>query len=897
MDQDDDKLNQGQINSNRIFNDLGKAEQKAADIQSGDSGSDQSDINDIKQKEDEGSWQDNTSTTQETSKKKGGRFGFLRNKSPLVMIILTLVGGGIGFSALMSPALLIIHFKEVMVNKFNSQLTSLDIRSKQVLSLKAKALSNVGICGTINIRCKYSSMSARQIENFKKAGIEVSTGESGPNILGREKPTGFVFEGKTISPNEFTQEVASNAKFRSAIKRGYNPLFAGFADKFWNKTLFKLKLTESGVKIEGANADEKMKSVESQVNNPEGHFKTGTAVEPNVNSTDANGKKLYTGPDDPKLIAAKKQFDNLNNIGTTVAKELAAEVPEIATEVADGGLKSATKALTNAAGNTLKITGFADSLCQAYGTVRAVGFAAKTVRALQLSAYAMLFLKIADQIKAGGNPDPADVAFLGSILTTDAISTIETNGGLKTILSNATNSFGFKYAAYGDIGPMPSTTAQFLAGGGLTGQLINFTSQLNNFFGKGGVQNSCKFLNNTIVQIGSTGVGILAALFTGGISIEISTVVQAVGGVALGIAIAYLPALLKDIVAGTVIDKSTVGDPAGDGYTSGAAETMKLASATVNGPLTIPQAVAYDSLSNNIAAQYAEEDRLAYSPFDITHSSTFMGSIFAKIAPTLTTLSSLSGQSILSSFSSLFSSSLSSINPLVGAANESAQYEVCQDEDYKSLNLAAGPFCNLTYGIPVDALQNIDPSAVLDFMLNPNNKQIDDITGEPIAGSEYDNFVNNCTNRQNPIGWTGDDFQGDSGAGCLMNDSNPNNKYFYLYQVDQRVETGMSGEDADLNTAMESGFSGDISFYDGSKNSDNVATNQIINNINNTNNESTSNTVSNSKPVSLNNIQTPNPAINTNVCKLSDIKNIITDFSYLCGSSNSGLINSKVYGL
>jgi len=142
--------------------------------------------------------------------------------------------------------------------------------------------------------------------------------------------------------------------------------------------------------------------------------------------------------------------------------------------------------------------------------------------------------------------------------------------------------------------------------------------------------------------------------------------------------------------------------------------------------------------------------------------------------------------------------SISSIIPLTKAADGS-EYTICEDPDYVGMGLAADPYCNLVYGVPPDDLNNISPTEVLDKIGN----QIDPVEGTPIAGSEYETFVNDCTNRSDPIGYTGDNFDQDSGEKCLINNSNPMNKYYYLYQIDQRVEKGMDGEELVSNTASD----------------------------------------------------------------------------------------------
>jgi len=797
---DDSELNPGQSDYDRKFNNasvINKTE-TAGTVDNSDKNDKTSTdgVRDAEENPDDG-WKTNVSNDGSSSSKSGGRFSFFKKKGPLTTIIITLVGGSLGIGGLLSPGLLLLHFKETMVQKFNGQLTSMDIRTNKIL--KSKALGGVGVCGAVvNIKCKYSSMSDAQIKKFKKAGIDVKIdADASKSLLGRKKVNNFVFDGEDVSPSQFTKKLNTDAKFRAGVKKAYNPLLAGFTDSIWNKAILKLSISKKGIKLEGVTDKEKLAGIQADTKSPV----TINEKAPKGSDVDASNKPLYPGGENSDAFKkAKGDFDVLKKSANDVVGKSAGELAGEAAGSAEVAVKSVTKSTVGALFSSVKITGAVDDLCTIYGTTRAIGFAAKTVRAMQLARYAMLFLTIADQIKAGGNPAPEDVSYLGSVLTAETKS-LGPDG--KTMVSKtATDSYGYKYAAYGEVGAkMPDTAAQFLAGGGLTGTLMGVTSVVNQMLGKN-PDRVCKINNNIAVQIGSAAVGATAAFFSGGITLTVGGAFKIVGAAAFSVALIYLPALLKDAVAGVVVDSSTVGELAGDAITSGSSGMMgTVASLGGNAPLTIPQAVAYQNLSKKVIAQYAEEDRLAYSPLDVSNKNTFMGSVFSKLVPQLVKMSSTSGY--LSSISSIISTSFSSIIPITKAADAN-EYSICQDYDYKSMDLAADPYCNLAYGIPPDNLQGIEPLEVLDKM----NGEIDQETGLPLPGSGYQKFVDTCVNRANPIGYTGDDYSEDSGINCLINDSNPMNKYYYLYQIDQRVERGMDNEEIAATTAADDSGSG-----------------------------------------------------------------------------------------
>jgi hypothetical protein len=724
-----------------------------------------------------GSYYNNFTGNEKSKLRSINGLHFLRRKGPMGIIITLLLGGGLGFSALFSPGLLIVQMKEVMVNKFNAQLASMDVRTTKILSAKIDNTTS-GICSQgLSVGCKYSSMSDKMVSNFEKAGITVNSEKT--TLLGRSKPTSFDFNGENIKPSEFSSKLSSSTEFRAAVKQAYNPKFAGFEDSIWKKAAAKLGISKKGTTISGANDDERLKSIQEDTKNPSTSSKVSAV---STSETNPETGKNYTS-------------------GEVAAVNAANEIADGASAVEKTGIKAGTAALegVESAGNALKITGFADGTCTAYGAVQAVGYAAKTVRALQLARYAMLFLNVADMIKAG-TAKPEDVSYLGKILTT-TVAAVGTTAAIKP----ATDSFGYKFAAYGETGKMTNTATQFLAGGGLTGNLISITAAINTYL-NGKPKQVCGFLKNPFVS-GASLIGGIALFFIPGVDIAVGfkDVAQGVGIAALTVASAALPAMLKDIIGGVLVDKTTVGEASGDAFTSGSSGMMSTAAATGgNAPLTPTQAVAYNNLSTNIAAQYAQEDRLAASPFDITNSNTFMGNIVAQLIPYTSKMSSLTG--VFSSVASVATRSLASItSQTTMATDDIANYEMCQDFDYNDLNgdgsnvkIATDPFCNVTYGIPPEAL-SADPIAVTNTLLNQidsNGKStIDPVTGDPTPGGAYEQFVTDCIDRKNPLGDTTNSEP--NGTECLFGAkvNGIANDNYYLHYIDQRVEKGMDGYD------------------------------------------------------------------------------------------------------
>jgi hypothetical protein len=701
-------------------------------------------------------------------------FSSLRKKSPLITIIITLVGGGIGIGGLLSPGLLIVQMKEVMVNKFDSQFTSMTTREAKLYAQKMTGKITGGACtSVVSILCKYSSMSDKEVANFEKAGIHVVS-DGDKTLFGRVKPKSFEFNGEKIAAKDFTKRMISDSDFRAAVHLSYSSKFAGFADAIWEKAATFLGISKQAADISGKTDEERLKSVQEDTKDPAPQDATTTEE---------------WNKDNPPPPGTTEEEIAAHNTAVAEAKKAADEVAAGAAAAAKDAEKAAPGALEGSLGtvaNTVSITGWLSNACGAYGAVQAVGYAAKAVRALQLARYAMIFLNVADQIKAG-DAKPEDVSYLGTILTTQFLAK-DKHGNLLSKKS-ATDSFGYQFAAYGKGGKMSNTATQFLAGGGLTGDMINITSEIDSVLGHT-PKKTCKVVQNPFVNIGSL-VGGIALFFVPGADIGVTAwdAAKAAAGIGLQIAMAYAPALLKDIIAGVLVDKSTVGEAAGDAITSGSSGIMSTAAKYGgNAPLTPSQAVSYNNLSNEVADQYAKEDRVTHSPLDASNSNTFLGMIVGQLIPYASNMSSLSG--VFSSMASIVTGSFASLTGQTAKATSTDDYTICQDYDYRDMNLATDPYCNVTYGIPPEAL-NADPIVVAQKLINEG--QIDSETGDPIVPSDYATFVSNCMDRTVPLGA---DSNGSDGSECKYSDAN---KDYYIHYIDQRVEAGLEGDE--VNTA------------------------------------------------------------------------------------------------
>lgn len=726
--------------------------------------------------------------------KKGGPFG---------IIIGLLLGMGGLFSFFGGPGLLIVNLAEKMTEKFDQQLTSMELRSNKIIQAKINN-TTTGICSVVTIRCKFASFSDKEISNFKKAGIEINPDGGGKTITGRTKAVSFTFEGgDPIKPAEFSKMMKTNPRFAAAVRNGYNPKFAGMSDSIFAKVAAKLKVSKkSPLPEEATTEEERLRAIEEQTKNgqggevPAGH-QVGEKKDPSCTKNCAT----YTADDINAEHLAAQNTNALSDAAQGVESNDSKASTQALTELSTNGLDAAAKL-----GSLIKVTGMADNACTVYGMIKGVGIAAKTIRMAQMARFAMVFLTTASMIKAG-DAKPADVSYLGDMLT-KTVKTSDAAGKTSTSLS-ATDSFGYRYAAFGDKGINEAATP-FLSGGGLTGKLSGITKTITSFFpgGKKGADTTCKTLGNPFVQAGSFIAGIALMIVPGGQALELSKIAgqAALAGITFA-AQALLPGLIADIIAGKLVDKNTFGEPAGNAIASGSGGLMAdLALTGGNAPLKRDQAKQLTAVNEDVRLAYAKTDQATKSPFDISSPNTFLGSIAGTITPYL----SGSGSTIASQLGSLAAISTSALKnfaipPSYAASTEN--FDECTDPEYADLNLATDPFCNPIAGIPSGSM-NDDPNVVNDRLIAQG--LIDPQSGEPVG--KYADFVAECMDRQNPIGSTGENNTESDGTNCFLDASDQVKGDMYVHYVDMRVDDGMEngfkfGSAADPNAAAGSATS------------------------------------------------------------------------------------------
>lgn len=759
-----------------------------------------------------GSWSEKQPIT-------GRLWGVVRKNSALTTIIGFLLTGAFGLS-LLSPSLLLMQFRETLLDKFNDQLTVMDFRQTAILKKKLGRTTLQG-CRVTSIRCKYRSLGERHVERLRKAGINI--GGDKTTLTGRVKPTSFKYNGESIAASDLLDRARSDPGLRSAMRHGYNPKFAAFSDAIANNVLSNLGLKKSRTITPSSDKDkmkeEHKKAASGDTGLADGEKLTPSRTDENGNVTewkDSNGK-TYSGLEGERINSL---IDEINARG----------------ELANGITKKAVKAgLKGALTATALGAGSVDTACTMWTIIRIAGFAAKVYGQRQLIRYAYEFLKTPDGLRANAveplenQVTPEEVSYFSDILTS-----VNSEG------KSATDSDGYRYAAYGDVftpgnfdtdtgdkdataakNELQNETARYVNGQMIPANAMTSIISAINTVGDGdsnslaSADRVCGFVKSwkgQVALIALVGVGAVVTFFTGGISLGAGTAAAVAVSVAASVAIAAITPKLVDMAKGELINGNENGNEAGNAIVSGVGGFNAQASqGRALAVLDKEDAVAYAQTTETVVADYNEVDRYERGPLDPTSKNTFIGSIASSLLPYTSKMSN--GGATITSTVSLVTQSFGNIfTPMSNASETKAsEFEVCSDYEYEGL--AADPFCNLRYGMSKEALQ-IDPEVVLDYMEDGDYIEEDSEDGAPgdTNGPKYQEYIDQCIERENSIG---DNLtEGDEGSGenCIQGrggDNEERNTMFRLFYIDTSIQDGM---DSDFSVGSESstGEAGDI---------------------------------------------------------------------------------------
>ncbi len=734
----------------------------------------------------DGSWKDNTG--QDKTKGPVGspssagnvfnKTNFLKSKGPLTGVIVTIVASLIGITGLTSiPALIIVQVREVLFGAANDAAPALSFRTNLAFARKISSVSNAfnesvnGVCG---IKCKLGTISESMKLKLESPSNDFHV-EFDKKFAGR-----YVIKSLTF-PDGHT--VKNSAEFKAALS---DPARGSAFNKIFNsKTAFLLN-SQFGDALKAKLGLDKLSKL--------------------------------TGDTKDKAVASLRKALGLQGDSAATDPTLKLSPEERARS---GPLKPVFEAIDSfKAKSGEKVTNIASTACMLYDGSKVITFADKAKKIAAYAAFAMLFLNLADKIKAGDSPDPAVVSQLGSQLTDYQTNKTNADGTPNVYYGkSATDSIGYQMAAYQDAPGTLSTQDQAFSIGptdALSSILTGITTYLIGNGGKIGVAGAhtvCKFANDPKVQIAlSCGPELAVAAATVVETVGVGAAVSALEcAVRTGFTIIAMSQVLNLvigkvinlIVSGSVIpilDETSVGPPVGNAIYDGTKSIANAESATYGmkaGSTADIKQYALDTAAiknqNDAIARYDARN----TPLDIQNQYSFLGT-FIRSAGLISgkSASVMSYANILASiiprsFASLLNPASAASNITAAQAKSNLYNNQCQDQSLTSIGINADALCNPSF-VMSDSELNADSNTVLDYMIS--NKDIDPITGDAIANSDYQKYLDNCSNRIDPLGETtasiaDDDYDWKIGMRCTENSTMLSD--FRVYTMDKSINDTM----------------------------------------------------------------------------------------------------------
>jgi biotin carboxyl carrier protein len=733
----------------------------------------------------------------------------LRGKSSIITVALILFGGGGAMTLFMSPSLAIIQLKEVLTQDLNDQLKALDNRSNALLRSKLKDTTR-GSCGAVKIACRFSTISDKQAERFRAAGIEIDRDMSKGFSNKRGQITRMTFTDpntgvKTYITNagDLTKHSLGNVDFRAAMLKAYNPKFAGMTDKVAMRVLKIAKATKTP-QVQGDTEEERRENLNRAVSS--GAQADTNSLRPQL---DEEGRETGSYVDEHgNIVDGAEQRETISS-----------------GSVGENAARVGSKNLLGSVAKGISPIGWIDTSCTVYNSSRALSALAKVKKkAMAIRFVFGAVFSVADKNMAGDGDEGENVAVGNMMTQTDTRDKVvdETKWDEAGTADNppevdnpdrnkaAFDGPGLKAAMFGDVTPLDSRSSRFLLGWGFSGTLDRINQLIAKSLGTDpkGISRKCKLVQNPFVRIGALGVGVIA----GAGSFGLSTAAGITASLAIGFALPYVLSITADLMAGNLF-KDLAGMDFGDGAFVGAAGYMgDVAMTSGMKPLSAQEAVAYTNenkkTSDNIAA--TERYIARTTPLDINNQYSFLGSFTRSILPFAREANVSAGAAALS-LASFVPTGLGLSTQTAKAANPIERFQQCKDPAYERLGIGADIFCNVRYGLSDKELA-IDPIENALWMANTGNI---DPTSETVSpkdnGQEwnYEKYLKECPNRT--VGWgeDQDENQGD-GENCLSKKNEGLNERFRIFTLDARANDAMD-EESDGSTPGTSGVTDGVS--------------------------------------------------------------------------------------
>lgn len=654
------------------------------------------------------------------SNKKAFAKILLKRGGPLGLAALIFGGAGLGLFFL-SPGLLLVQIKEVFTNYGSDASRAAPVRYKKLMNYTLGNNKVDAACAKSpsSVKCKVGTFSEKQVKAYEDAGFKVR----GDDFNGRTRITEIQFPdendskggtkpGKVVKTGaEYDRELRRSASSASKALRAFNPgnnVFNGA--RFTSKVLAKWGQNKSKVTLTGDTEDDKKKDFSTKV----GADKDNAALEEDFKEKNAT------------------KFESLKHVSIGA-----------------------------------RASGPAGVGCLLYNTERATLAGVKAYNAARYVTFAMLFLKVADQIKSQGDVDPGTVAALGAILTGYA-----TSGPEKGL--SATDSQGYKVAAYGGERRLASFTQRTLLGGNsefIT--LDNTIKWMQDKVGKSSIRAACKTADSfllgtalgTAMCAGEVGAATAAGTeipgagnFLGALGSTAACVGQFIlMGVAVGKIVSkmldhFIPMAVKAL-ANAPIKSNISGVDAGNAIALGAGTLMDTTNASRGlAPGSKDQVTHFLASTQSSQDEY---DKIASydardEPLNMYNEHSFLGSLVRKSGVLSLNNASLSGGVV--SLGQLFQT-VSAMPSTAMAASMPVSLKPGDLDNCPSSELQEAGFACNVLGQPkymmTDQELNMDVDANLDYMIS--HTQVDEETGAPVTDSSYEKWTKYCTEQRDDL--------------------------------------------------------------------------------------------------------------------------------------------------
>lgn len=840
MAEEDQKNNPGQADYDQRFGGLAKAEEEGTVSDKPEVDSDADLTSQAADQENAGSWQNNTSAS---SSNPSGQVGFLvsakRKKGPLIGILLTLLVGGGGVGFFLGPALAPIAFFENITDDLNDQLAAMDIREGYVFRSKLPSADrNAALagCTKLSIRCRFATISATQEARLKAAGIEVQYERATGLFNKRIKPEGYKFQGVTYSPEGWAEQLKTNPLAQHAQRRANNMKYLGVSDNVFSRVMKRFGISKKPPELKGSAKDRVNALMNSANENDPKNLKMVPALD--ADGVEIPGEFMLEGDESGKTYTEAEK----NSIEKSVNRVVNAKPPSRVTKATLGALS---------------VLGYWDLACSIKNMLVGASVAAKIANQAQLIQYVMPLASLASKIKAG-DATAEEAEALGTFFTqTDSrqylpnieasvSSTSVDNGiGLASDVPNTLSNpdFGksamdselYKMSAMGGIAPASTTRSQYSLGYGQNSLLAGISgfADIASMLVNLGDASMCKWVQNPLVRIAGTVVGVVTAVGSGGASAAAQIAIAA------GMMAAML--ILDNVInnalnGGNLVNPETLSEAPIDRADAAWTGMSGLLGSAAQGRGMIPgnaeQVTEYAMLQNKTEQSYIAMESETANPLDINNKYSFLGSFSRSLLGY--SAQSFSPVSFLKNVSSIVSGGLSTVTKpysAYAAVIDQSRFKQCDDTAYQAMGINADVQCNVRYIMPTADL-SLDTDEVARWMEEQGFVEKDTESGLPLGYSpiapkqsqgaaldfltgtvqsaidttvntrdfgEYGKFLDYCVFRTLPFGETGEETSEFNGAGdewktgkkCM--EEGGQISYFRIYTLDKSVQAAADG--------------------------------------------------------------------------------------------------------